>query len=33
MLLALVALYPVFTAALWMAGGLLLRLLDEPGPA
>jgi len=30
-LLALVALYPVCTAALWMAGGLLFRLLDETG--
>jgi poly-beta-1,6-N-acetyl-D-glucosamine synthase len=30
-LLALVALYPVCTAALWMAGGLLFRLLDESG--
>jgi poly-beta-1,6-N-acetyl-D-glucosamine synthase len=27
--LAVVALYPVCTAALWMAGGLLFRLLDE----
>jgi biofilm PGA synthesis N-glycosyltransferase PgaC len=32
-LLALVALYPVCTAALWMAGGLLFRLLDETGSA
>ena len=32
-LLAVVALYPVCTAALWMAGGLLFRLLDEPGSA
>ena len=32
-LLALVALYPVCTAALWMAGGLLFRLLDETGIA
>jgi biofilm PGA synthesis N-glycosyltransferase PgaC len=35
-LLALVALYPVCTAALWMSGGLLFRVLDEhaidPGP-
>jgi poly-beta-1,6-N-acetyl-D-glucosamine synthase len=29
-LLAFVALYPVCTAALWMAGGVLFRLLDEP---
>ena len=29
-LLAFVALYPVWTAALWMAGGLLFRVLDEP---
>ena len=29
-LLAFVALYPVVTAALWIAGGLLFRLLDEP---
>jgi poly-beta-1,6-N-acetyl-D-glucosamine synthase len=28
-LLALIALYPVCTAALWMAGGLLFRVLDE----
>jgi biofilm PGA synthesis N-glycosyltransferase PgaC len=27
---AFAALYPVCTAALWMAGGLLFRLLDEP---
>ena len=32
-LLAVVALYPVCTAALWMAGGLLFRLLDETGSA
>jgi biofilm PGA synthesis N-glycosyltransferase PgaC len=31
-LLAFVALYPVVTAALWIAGGLLFRLLDEPMP-
>ena len=30
MLLAFVALYPVCTAALWIAGGLLFRVLDEP---
>ena len=30
MLLAFVALYPVCTAALWMAGGLLFRRLEEP---
>src|SRR3954452_14281676 len=30
LLLAFVALYPVCTAALWMAGGLLFRVLDEP---
>jgi poly-beta-1,6-N-acetyl-D-glucosamine synthase len=29
LLLAFVALYPVVTAALWIAGGLLFRLLDE----
>ena len=29
-LLAFVALYPVCTAALWIAGGLLFRVLDEP---
>lgn len=29
LLLAFVALYPVCTAALWIAGGLLFRLLDE----
>jgi biofilm PGA synthesis N-glycosyltransferase PgaC len=29
-LLAFVALYPVCTAALWISGGLLFRLLDEP---
>ena len=29
-LLAFVALYPVWTAALWMAGGLLFRRLEEP---
>ena len=29
-LLAFVALYPVCTAALWIAGGVLFRLLDEP---
>jgi biofilm PGA synthesis N-glycosyltransferase PgaC len=33
LLLAFVALYPVVTAALWIAGGLLFRLLDEPMPA
>ena len=33
LLLAFVALYPVCTAALWMAGGLLFRLLDEPASA
>ena len=32
-LLALVVLYPVCTAALWIAGGLLFRLLDEPEAA
>ena len=31
-LLAFVALYPVTTAALWIAGGLMFRLLEErPG--
>ena len=29
-LLAFVALYPVCTAALWMAGGVLFRRLEEP---
>ena len=29
LLLAFVALYPVVTAALWIAGGILFRLLDE----
>ena len=29
LLLAFVALYPVCTAALWIAGGLLFRLLEE----
>ena len=33
LLLAFVALYPLCTAALWMAGGLLFRLLDEPTSA
>ena len=33
LLLAFVALYPVCTAALWVAGGLLYRLLDEPTSA
>ena len=28
-LLAFVALYPVCTAALWMAGGLMFRVLEE----
>ena len=28
-LLAYVALYPVVTAALWIAGGVLFRLFDE----
>jgi poly-beta-1,6-N-acetyl-D-glucosamine synthase len=31
MLLGVIALYPVCTAALWMAGGLLFRVLDESG--
>ena len=31
-LLAIVALYPVTTAALWVAGGVMFRLLEErPG--
>ena len=30
LLLAFVALYPVCTAALWVAGGVLFRMLDEP---
>jgi biofilm PGA synthesis N-glycosyltransferase PgaC len=29
-LLAFVALYPVCSAALWMAGGILFRRLEEP---
>ncbi len=33
LLLAFVALYPVCTAAMWMAGGLLFRVLDEPAAA
>ena len=33
LLLAFVALYPVCTAALWIAGGLIFRLLDEPDAA
>lgn len=33
LLVAFVALYPVVTAALWIAGGLLFRLLDERGAA
>ncbi len=33
LLLAFVALYPVCTAALWIAGGLLFRLLDEQDAA
>jgi biofilm PGA synthesis N-glycosyltransferase PgaC len=32
LLLAFVALYPVMTAALWVAGGVLFRLLDEREP-
>ena len=32
-LLAFVALYPVCTAALWIAGGLLFRVLEEPASA
>ena len=32
-LLAFVVLYPVCTAAMWVAGGLLFRLLDEPTSA
>ena len=31
LLLAFVALYPVCTAALWVAGGVLFRVLDEEG--
>jgi poly-beta-1,6-N-acetyl-D-glucosamine synthase len=31
LLLAFVALYPVVTAAVWIAGGVLFRLLDERG--
>jgi biofilm PGA synthesis N-glycosyltransferase PgaC len=31
-LVAFVALYPVVTAALWVAGGVLFRLLDERAP-
>ena len=33
LLLAFVVLYPVCTAALWIAGGVLFRVLDEPGTA
>ncbi len=33
MLLAFVALYPVCTAALWIAGGLIFRVLDERRPS
>ena len=33
LLWAFVALYPVCTAALWIAGGLLFRLLEETGAA
>jgi poly-beta-1,6-N-acetyl-D-glucosamine synthase len=33
LLLAFIALYPVWTAALWIAGGLLFRVLDEPTSA
>jgi poly-beta-1,6-N-acetyl-D-glucosamine synthase len=33
LLLAFVALYPVCTAALWTAGGLLFRVLEEPASA
>ena len=31
LLLAFVGLYPVGTAALWIAGGLLFRVLDQTG--
>jgi len=31
-LLAFVALYPVVTAALWLAGGILFKLIDEGDP-
>jgi poly-beta-1,6-N-acetyl-D-glucosamine synthase len=30
LLLAFVGLYPVVTAAMWIAGGLLYRVFDEP---
>ena len=33
LLLAFVVLYPVCTAALWIAGGVLFRVLDEPEAA
>jgi poly-beta-1,6-N-acetyl-D-glucosamine synthase len=33
LLLAFVALYPVVTAAVWIAGGVLFRLFDERGEA
>jgi poly-beta-1,6-N-acetyl-D-glucosamine synthase len=33
LLVAFVALYPVVTAALWVAGGVLFHLLDEGAPA
>ena len=33
LLLTFVALYPIVTAALWVAGGLLFRALDERCPS
>ena len=33
LLLIFVALYPVFTAAFWVAGGLLFRVLEERNAA
>jgi biofilm PGA synthesis N-glycosyltransferase PgaC len=32
-LLGFVALYPVLTASLWIAGGVMFKLIDERGPA
>ena len=32
-LLAFIGLYPIITAAAWIAGGLLFRLLDENNEA
>jgi hypothetical protein len=32
LLVAFVALYPVVTASLWVAGGVLFRTIDERAP-